>query len=459
MRNEQISLPDGWAWGTIGDIADFLDNLRVPVSAKQREKRIANKPSSVLYPYYGANGQVGWIDKYIFDQELILLAEDGGFFGDKSKFIAYRINGKSWVNNHAHVLKPRQGIEARYLQFVLNDCNIMPYVRGTTRLKLNQSDAKKIRVALPPSFEQKRIVTKVEALFAESKTAREAVNRVPILLKRFRQSILNKAFAGELTQRNSSDTPAQELIDRIKATRCSKKSAQYSEDEVEENKSFPTIPKSWAWSKFGSLFDVAVGSTPKRNSTQFWGGDIPWVSSSEVAFCRIKATREQITEEGMRRSNLHLRPPGTILLAMIGEGKTRGQCAILDIKAATNQNIASIIDVDSYMPSEYVYYWLMSQYEETRCSGEGGAQPALNSQRVRQIPIPIAPLEEQKRIVIKIQELFAIADAILDATNIAKKSADKIDHSLLAKAFRGELVPQDPNDEPASVLLQRVKAG
>ena len=84
MLNEQITLPEGWTLGTLGDIADFMDKSRVPVNAEEREKRVAGKSASALYPYYGANGQVGWIDDYIFDQELVLLAEDGGYFGDKT---------------------------------------------------------------------------------------------------------------------------------------------------------------------------------------------------------------------------------------------------------------------------------------------------------------------------------------------------------------------------------------
>ena len=99
------TLPDGWVWTTIGQVAEILDSKRIPVNASDREARIADKSSNELYPYYGATGQVGWIDDYLFDEELVLLGEDGAPFLQALKDKAYTIHGKSWVNNHAHVLR------------------------------------------------------------------------------------------------------------------------------------------------------------------------------------------------------------------------------------------------------------------------------------------------------------------------------------------------------------------
>jgi type I restriction enzyme S subunit len=218
-----------------------------------------------------------------------------------------------------------------------------------------------------------------------------------------------------------------------------------------------TLPDSWAWSTIGLLSQVNVGSTPRRDRSDYWnGGDIPWVSSSEVAFNRINQTHEYITKNGL--GNQRLRPPGTILLAMIGEGKTRGQCAVLEIYATTNQNVASIIPFNQQILSEYVYYWLMSRYENTRKYGEGGVQPALNSDRVRQIPIPIASTDEQRVIVQKIDALFFIDKEIDKVVVAAIQKATVLRQSILSRAFVGGLVSQDPSDEPAEKLLERIKA-
>jgi type I restriction enzyme S subunit len=104
------SLPDGWRLMRLDEVCDFLDSRRIPVNNTERAKRMAGKAQSELFPYYGANGQTGWIDDYLFDEPLILLAEDGGNFGSKDKPIAYSVSGRYWVNNHAHVLRPKESI-------------------------------------------------------------------------------------------------------------------------------------------------------------------------------------------------------------------------------------------------------------------------------------------------------------------------------------------------------------
>ncbi|MGZ3382969.1 MAG: restriction endonuclease subunit S, partial [Isosphaeraceae bacterium] len=115
--------------------------------------------------------------------------------------------------------------------------------------------------------------------------------------------------------------------------------------------SLPSLPDAWVWATIGQLFDVFVGATPSRGNPGFWNGDIPWVSSGEVAFGRIRDTREKITNEGLGNPQTRLHPAGTVMLAMIGEGKTRGQAAILDIPAAHNQNCASIRVSDTEISS------------------------------------------------------------------------------------------------------------
>lgn len=120
----------------LGKVVDFLDNLRKPVTASDR--------TAGEYPYYGANGLQGTINDYIFDEPLVLLAEDGGFFGMPDKTIAYQVSGKCWVNNHAHVLRPKQGVDIRYLLNVLQKYDVTPYTNGTTRAKLTKGSAERI---------------------------------------------------------------------------------------------------------------------------------------------------------------------------------------------------------------------------------------------------------------------------------------------------------------------------
>lgn len=157
------NLPKGWAICSLEQVANILDNLRKPINSNERNARINNKHESELFPYYGATGQVGFIDDYLIDGSYLLLGEDGAPFLDKNATKAYSIEGKCWVNNHAHILKPLCNFN--YLMYYLNQVDYKDYVNGSTRLKLTQSDMRSIKILLPPMAEQERISTKVKELF------------------------------------------------------------------------------------------------------------------------------------------------------------------------------------------------------------------------------------------------------------------------------------------------------
>jgi hypothetical protein len=148
-----MTVPSGWQTLPLGELVDVLDSKRIPLSASERKHREGS------VPYYGATGQVGTIDKPLFDEPLILLGEDGVQFFDPYKHKAYKISGPSWVNNHAHVLRPKPAlIEFGFLLHYLNAFDYQGYANGTTRLKLTQRAMNSIPVHLPPLGEQKRIV-------------------------------------------------------------------------------------------------------------------------------------------------------------------------------------------------------------------------------------------------------------------------------------------------------------
>ena len=147
----------------LAQVVEFLDNKRKPITEKDR---VAGP-----YPYYGANGVQDYVADWIFDEDLILLAEDGGHFENPDRGVAYKIIGKTWVNNHAHVLRAKK-VDVDYLKHVLKNMDLMPYVNGATRLKLTKSSAEKIKIPLPPLAEQKRIAAILDKA-AEIKSKRE----------------------------------------------------------------------------------------------------------------------------------------------------------------------------------------------------------------------------------------------------------------------------------------------
>ena len=143
-----------WKTVRLGDVCEILDSKRIPITAHERKKG--------EYPYYGANGVQDYVADYIFDDELVLLAEDGGNFGSKEKPIAYRVSGKCWVNNHAHVLKPKDCLDVDYLCDSIKFYDVSTIINGATRQKLTQSAMVEMRIPLPPLETQKQIANQLE---------------------------------------------------------------------------------------------------------------------------------------------------------------------------------------------------------------------------------------------------------------------------------------------------------
>ena len=159
----------------LGDICEILDSKRIPITASNRKAGI--------YPYYGANGIQDYVDDYIFDDELVLLAEDGGHFGSTEKPIAYRVSGKCWVNNHAHVLKPKEMVDVDYLCYSLMFRDVSNIVNGATRQKLTQADMKEIDIPLCSLEEQQDIVKRLNQVFLLMNLRKQQLAKLDELVK------------------------------------------------------------------------------------------------------------------------------------------------------------------------------------------------------------------------------------------------------------------------------------
>lgn len=200
-------VPAGWQERPLGDVVDILDSRRIPVNASER----ALRPGVV--PYFGATGQVGWIDEAIFDEPLVLLGEDGVQFFDRDKQKAYGITGPAWVNNHAHVLRARdEVVDRRYLIHFLNWVDYADLANGTTRLKLTQTAMRKIPVRLPPRLKQRHIVDLLEDHLSRLEAAQTSIAANRRRLDRLRLSAASQSLSGEMPW------PRMPLADLLEAT-------------------------------------------------------------------------------------------------------------------------------------------------------------------------------------------------------------------------------------------------
>lgn len=157
------------------------------------------------------------------------------------------------------------------------------------------------------------------------------------------------------------------------------------------------LPEGWRRLPLGEIAQITSGGTPERAETKYWGGDIPWVTTGEIQFNTITDTAEKITEDGLKNSAAKLFPAGTLLMAMYGQGKTRGQVAKLGIAAATNQACAAILLKEGY-DEEFYYQFLASHYDAIRELGNAGTQKNLNGGLIKELVVPYAPYSEQRGI-------------------------------------------------------------
>ena len=216
------------------------------------------------------------------------------------------------------------------------------------------------------------------------------------------------------------------------------------------------IPKGWAWARLGEIGSWKAGATPSRNVTDYYaGGVIPWLKTGDLNDSVVTYIPETITEKALAETSVRLNPVGTVLIAMYGA--TIGKIGLLGIAATTNQACCACI-VERQIYNRYLFFYLMAQREHFRSLGGGGAQPNISKDIITSYPFPVPPLAEQRCIVAKIDELFAIVDSMGNAADGLSFAAKRLDKKILDLAIRGKLVPQDPNDEPASELVKRIAA-
>ena len=218
------------------------------------------------------------------------------------------------------------------------------------------------------------------------------------------------------------------------------------------------IPDNWEWVRLGSIGDWGSGATPSRSVPEYYDGDIPWLKTGDLNDGYIDYIPESISNLALEKTSVRLNPTGSVLIAMYGA--TIGKVGILTFPATTNQACCACLPIKIY--NEYLFYFLMSQKVAFVKQGEGGAQPNISKEKIIATLMPLPSLAEQYRIVAKIKELLPpierYGEAYLEVNSLNASFPNLLKKSILQQAVQGKLVPQDKNDEPASVLLERIRA-
>ena len=366
----ETNSPEHWEMISLEDVASVFDKKRVPLNESQRQQMQGE------YPYCGANGVVDYVNDYIFDGEYVLLAEDGGYWGSFEDS-AYLMQGKFWVNNHAHILQAKQGLSDNYfLMYQLNYLDIKPFISGTTRGKLNQGIMKGIRLALPPLPEQRAIAHVLQTI-QEAKAARQH----ELALERERKAA---------------------LMDYL--------FAHGTKDELRKQTEIGEIPESWEVVQIEEIGKVVTGNTPKTSVPEYYGGPYMFIAPGDISEAQyVTKTEKHVSAEGLKV----LRPLPRDAVLVVCIGATIGKTAMTSVEpSVTNQQINAIIPNAKALP-HYVYYAVTYRSRSLPSLAGRAAIPIVKKSIFAKFPILLPPLSEQHAIAETLQA-FDIKIATLE---------------------------------------------
>jgi len=378
-----------WEIKKLGEICENLDSKRIPITQRKRTKGDI--------PYYGASGIVDSVSDYIFDEDLLCVSEDGANLLARTYPIAFSISGKTWVNNHAHVLRFKNFTTQKFVEIYLNSIRIDDYVGGMAQPKLNQAMLNKIPIPLPPLPEQQRIVSILDEAFACIERSRNNAERCLSLSKALFESYLQGVF---------------------------------------EN-------GNWETKKLNEITEVKDGThdSPKYNKE-----GIPFVTQKNIkpdglSFDDTKFITDIDHEKFYKRSNVTY---GDILISMIGAN--RGMAAIVDDKRVFSIKNVGLIKSSDNINMNYLLYFLKSSIamKYVLYMSNGGAQEFVGLTALRNFPIPLPLLKEQQTIVRQLDALRAETKKLEAVYQKKLDDLEELKKSILQKAFAGELRGGEP---------------
>ena len=326
------------------------------------------------------------------------------------KTALWKLNGDYALSNHMTIVRVQNqdAVVPIFLATYLHRLWQIGYARTMCRRYVNQAGIalERLRafpVTLPPLPEQRRIAAVLNTI----QDAIAAQEDVITAAKEFKRSLMHRLF---------TVGPGREP-------------APTKETEIGE------IPTHWQVIQLGECATVSSGTTPSRADSRYWvDGTVPWVKTGEVDYCHITATEERVTELALRETSLRLYRAGTLILAMYGQGITRGKVAILDIPATINQACAAILG-DGTLSTEYMYHYFTSAYERLRSLSHGTQQLNLNAQIIRSVNVPVAPIDEQQQVA----DFLNSTDAKIAAEEDRLTALQALFKSMLHQLMTGQI--------------------
>ena len=473
MSDELMELPEGWATSPISESCLVMSG-QTPKGIED----IALEDEEIPWFRVGSMNEPGneeFLEKtnirlsreatkklglHIYPADTIVFPKRGGAIATNKKRILAQPS--AYDLNLMGILPI--GLENRFVWHWFQTIDLKQLSDGSNVPQINHGDIEPLIIPVPPLKEQRRIVAKIEELRERSQKARSHLSAIPNLCNKFRQSVLAAAFRGDLTadwrEQNPDVEPAQVLLERI-----GKELGQNLADvQTEIDRTDDEIPSTWAWAKLKLMIKKIQ---PGNN---FLCPEVP-VTETTVGLVKISAVTwgtfnpketKTVADPSKVDPNLFIQP-GDLLVTRANTLELVGASVVVDeihYKIMLSDKVwrVDILEVDK----KYINFYLRSKDGrkeiESRATGNQLSMRNISQNAFRDVVIAIPPIEEQKEIGRQIESCFNSINQSKQAYQETKDYLNQLDRSILAKAFRGELVEQDPNDEPASILLERIRA-
>lgn len=472
MTTEQ-QLPEGWKIERLGDVIDIQGGSQPPKSEFIYEP-MEGYIQLLQIRDFGENGIPTFVPQNrvtkFCDKDDILIARYGASLGRIVTGLAGAYNVAL-----AKTIFDKNLLIKRFVYYLLQTQIFQAPLKMISRSAQNgfaKHEIAHIEIPIPPLETQQAIVNKIESLFDEIDEGIGRLKTAAQQIQQYRQSLLKNAFNGELTKewrsKHTDTLPSEnELLAQIQTTReqhhaqqladwqtavsqweqngkegkkPSKPKAPTQAVKFEDN--FADLPSGWGAIKINQVAEIFTGATPlKSNANYYENGSIPWVTSGSLNNEFVDSADSFVTDLALKETNLKLLPKHTLLVAMYGEGKTRGKCSELLIEATTNQAIAGIVLNEKYPISrKFLKFYMFKNYADIRRQSSGGVQPNLNLSLVGNIIFPLPCLAEQTQIVAILESKLTACDQL--AAELAKqlKQAELLKQAVLKAAFSGNLL-------------------
>ncbi len=426
----------------------------------------------------------------------------------KSAVASGLMNGLGCGSTEFHVLRPLSLVTPEWVHRYMRQESYRQAARATMQSGVGQarvpkSFVERSELPLPPLNEQRRIVAKIDALQARSRRAREALDAVPALLDRFRQAVLAAAFRGDLTAdwraKHPDVEPASALLERIRVER----KVRWIETEVEkarakakakaqdagtawgpkddasavavarrkaegkyvepepvdaEAEGLPLLPEGWCWARLPDIGEMSRGKSrhrPRNDARLYDGGTTPFIQTGEVSAADGLLTEARTFYNAMGLEQSRLFPKGTVCITIAAN---IAATAILAIDACFPDSVVGVIPYGGLISPHYIEFFIRTAQADLEAFAPATAQKNINLAVLSEVFVPIAPGPEQDVLVGRVRGSMAQTATTSERLSGAAGQIDTLDQAILAKAFRGELISQDLGDEPAAVLLERIRA-